>query len=81
VIESGFLAGLTMPWSQHPARDGIVFRRLVDEFLTAEVGLAYLRDNGSPILKSLRKFLIEVFQPLAPDAEALEPRRRQMALF
>jgi hypothetical protein len=45
------------------------------------VGLAYLRDNGSPILKSLRKFLIEVFQPLAPDAEALEPRRRQMALF
>jgi DNA-binding transcriptional LysR family regulator len=81
VLESGFLAGLIMPWAQHPARDGIVFRRLVDEFLTAEVGLAYLRENGSAILKSLRKFLIEVFQPLSPESEGPERRARQMALF
>jgi DNA-binding transcriptional LysR family regulator len=81
VLESGFLAGLTMPWAQHPARDGIVFRRLVDEFLTAEVGLAYLRDNGSPMLKSLRKFLIDMFQPLSLESEALERRARQMTLF
>ena len=63
----GSLAGLTMPWAQQPAREGIVFRRLADEFLTAEVGLAYLRDDGSPILKSLRKFLIDTFQPLSPE--------------
>ena len=53
----------------------------MDEFLTAEVGLAYLRDNGSSILKSLRKFLIDLFQPLSPEAEGLELRVRQMALF
>jgi len=81
VLESGFLAGLTMPWAQHAAREGIVFRRLVDEFLTAEVGLAYLRDDGSPILKSLRKFLIDTFQPLSPESEALERGGRQMTLF
>jgi hypothetical protein len=81
VLESGFLAGLIMPWAQHPAREGIVFRRLVDEFLTAEVGLAYLRDNGSPILKSVRKFLIDVFQPLSPESGWPERRARQMALF
>jgi hypothetical protein len=81
VLESGFLAGLIMPWAQYPARDGIVFRRLVDEFLTEEVGLAYLRDDGSPILKSLRKFLIDTFQPLSPESEGLERRGRQMTLF
>jgi hypothetical protein len=57
------------------------FRRLVDEFLTAEVGLAYLRDNGSPILKSLRKFLIDLFQRFSPESERLGHRARQMALF
>ncbi len=81
VLESGFLVGLTMPSAQHPARDGIVFRRLVDEFLTAEVGLAYLRDNSSPILKSLRKFLIDVFQPLSPESGCPERRAHQMTLF
>jgi len=81
VLESGFLAGLIMPWGQRPAREGIVFRRLVDEFLTAEVGLAYLRDDGSPILKSLRKFLMDTFQPLSPESEALERRGHQMTLF
>ena len=70
-----------MPWAQHPPREGIVFRRLVDEFLTAEVGLAYLRENGSPILKSLRKFLIDVFQPLSPESSWPERRARQMTLF
>jgi len=45
------------------------------------VGLAYLRDDGSPILKSLRKFLIDTFQPLSPESEALERRGRQMTLF
>jgi DNA-binding transcriptional LysR family regulator len=81
ILESGFLAGLIMPWAQHPAREGIIFRRLMDEFLTAEVGLAYLRDDGSPILKSLRKFLIDTFQPLSPESEDLERRGRQMTLF
>jgi hypothetical protein len=72
---------LIMPWAQNPAREGIVFRRLVDEFLTAEVGLAYLRDSGSPILKSLREFLIDLFQPLSPESERLGHRARQMTLF
>lgn len=81
VAESGFLAGLILVSAQNPGREGIVFRRLVDEFLTAEVGLAYLRDSGSPILKSLRKFLFEVFQPLSPESRSTEHRARQMALF
>ena len=81
VLESGFL-GLIIPWAQqHPAREGIVLRRLVDEFLTAEVGLAYLRENGSPVLKSLRKFLIDAFQPLSPESSWPERRARQMTLF
>jgi DNA-binding transcriptional LysR family regulator len=81
VVESGFLAGLTMLSAQYPGRDGIVFRRLVDEFLTAEVGLAYLRDYGSPILKSLRKFLIDLFQPLSRESHGAEYQARQMELF
>lgn len=81
VAESGFLAGLVLLSAQNPAREGIVFRRLVDEFLTAEVGLAYLRDSGSPILKSLRKFLLEVFQPLSPESPGSERWGRQMGLF
>src|SRR5258706_3162782 len=55
VLESGFLAELIMPWDQQPPREGIEFRRLVDQFLTQEVGLAYLPDTSSPIMQSSRQ--------------------------
>jgi len=57
-----------------------VFRRFTDEFLTVETGLAYLGENGSAILESLRKFLLETFQPLGPGAFR-DGRARQMKLF
>jgi len=63
-------------------REGIVFRPFVDELLTVQTGLGYLREDASPILKSLRKFLFETFKPLSPDLDTLgKSRARQMALF
>jgi DNA-binding transcriptional LysR family regulator len=79
LVSEGSVAALTMPSAQYPARDRIVFRRFVDEFLTAETGLTYLGENGSVILESLRKFLFETFQPL--DAMRRDGRARQMELF
>src|SRR5215813_4071506 len=82
VAESDFAAGLTLPSAQLLTREGIVFRPFVDELLTVETGLAYLREDASPILKSLRKFLFETFKPLSPDPDALtKDRARQMVLF
>ena len=80
VAESDFAAGLILLSAQNPARDGIVFRRFLDDFLMAEMGLAYLGENQSPILKSLRKFLLETFHPLSGDGFR-DARERQMALF
>ncbi|MGH9762663.1 MAG: LysR family substrate-binding domain-containing protein, partial [Blastocatellia bacterium] len=63
VSEDG-VAALIMPSARHPARDGIVFRTFMDEFLTVETGLVYREDETSPILKSLRSLLAQTFQPL-----------------
>jgi len=79
LVSEGSVAALTMPSAQYPVRDRIVFRRFVDEFLTAETGLTYLGENRSVILESLRKFLFETFQPL--DAMRRDGRARQMELF
>src|SRR5260370_1284540 len=67
LVSEGATAALIMPAAQYPARDRIVFRRFVDEFLTAETALAYLGTNDSPILGSLKKFLFETFRPLHLD--------------
>jgi DNA-binding transcriptional LysR family regulator len=82
VAENG-MAALTMPSAQYPAREGIVFRRFTDEFLTAETGLAYMGENESPILKSLRSQLVKTFQPLASSGVGgrSDGRSRQMNLF
>jgi len=74
------IAALTMPSAKYPPHDGIVFREFADEFLTAEVGLAYLGENGSVILASLRQFLAETFKPLGVRGSRERPAR-QMALF
>ena len=74
------VAALTMPSAEYLRPEGIVFRSFADEFLTAEVGLAYLADNGSVILASLRKFLVETFKPLAVRGSR-DRQARQMALF
>ncbi len=83
LVSEGATAALTMPSAQYPVRDGVVFRRFVDEFLTAETGLAYLGTNDSPILGSLRKFLFDTFQPLRSDGlgGSRDGRARQMKLF
>ncbi len=83
LVSEGATAALTMPSAQYPARDRIVFRRFIDEFLTAETALAYLGENGSAILTSLRKFLFEMFQPLdsSGSVQLRDGRTRQMKLF
>ena len=80
LVSEGSVAALTMPSARYPVRDRVVFRRFVDEFLTAETGLAYLGENGSAILTSLRKFLLETFHPLGGSG-VRDDRARQMALF
>jgi DNA-binding transcriptional LysR family regulator len=80
LVSEGGVAALMMPSAQYPPRERIVFRRFADDFLTAETGLAYLGENGSAILDSLRKFLLETFQPLG-DRLFPDGRARQMSLF
>ena len=74
------IAALTMPSAKYPPHEGIVFREFGDGFLTAEVGLAYLGENGSLILASLRQFLVETFKPLGVRGKR-DRQARQMALF
>jgi DNA-binding transcriptional LysR family regulator len=80
LVSDGSVAALTMPSAQYPFRERIVFRRFVDEFLTAETGLAYHGENASPILTTLRKFLLDTFQPLGGGGFR-DGRARQLALF
>jgi DNA-binding transcriptional LysR family regulator len=80
LVSEGSAAALTMPSAQYPARDRVTFRRFADELLTAEMGLAYLGENGSPLLESLRIFLLETFHPLSGRGFR-DGRARQMALF
>jgi DNA-binding transcriptional LysR family regulator len=80
IVSEGAVAALTMPSAQFATRERVVFRQFDDEFLTAEVGLAYVGESGSAILTSLRKFLLETFQPLSGGGFR-DGRARQMALF
>jgi LysR family hca operon transcriptional activator len=80
VVSQDGLAALTMPAAQHLATDQIVFRKFHDEILIADTGLAYIGEPISPILKSLREFLLEMFQPLSVKPERAGVKR-QMALF
>jgi LysR family cyn operon transcriptional activator len=59
------VAAITTPAALPAASDRIVFRRFLDEILTVQTGLAYFGEPASPILKSLRNFLSETFEPLA----------------
>lgn len=74
------LAALLMPSAQRSAEEGIVFRTFSDDFLAAEAGLAYYGDNPSPILVSLRTFLMQTFLPFS-GGETLYTRTKQMGLF
>jgi DNA-binding transcriptional LysR family regulator len=80
LVSEGSMAGLTMPSAQNAARERVVFRQFLDEFLTAEIGLAYLGENPSVVLTTLRKYLFETFQPLRRDG-FYDRRARQLALF
>ncbi len=81
IVSHHGVAAITTPAAQHPASEHIVFRRFLDEILTAETGLAYFGEPTSPILKSLRKFLAETFQPLASGPFVPEENTPQMILF
>jgi len=73
------VAALVTPAAAHPETDRILFRRFSDEILTINTGLAHLGEPTSPILKSLRKFLSETFEPLGGKEK--ERVGRQMGLF
>ena len=75
------LAALVMHSARKFSREGIVFRKLVDDFLAAEMGLAYGHENDSPILGCLRKFLIGIFLPLSPIGPKSEESNKQLGLF
>jgi DNA-binding transcriptional LysR family regulator len=78
VVSQDNVAAITTPAAQHPANEWILFRKFLDEILIAHTGLAYFGEPVSPILKSLRSFLSETFQPLG---ESAWDREKQMALF
>jgi DNA-binding transcriptional LysR family regulator len=80
VVAHDGVAAITTPAAQHSTNDRIVFRKFADEILTVETGLAYFGEPTSPILKSLRSFLSETFQPLAGPFLA-DDNARQMILF
>ena len=80
VVSQDGVAALTTQAAQHPASDRIVFRKFTDEILIADTGLAYFGEPISPILRSLREFLFETFQPLGASRQR-EGWGRQMALF
>src|SRR5262249_15411069 len=63
IVLEGTAAALVLPSAQHPKPTTIEFRRFADDLLTVEVGLAYLNESASPVLRSVRKFLLETFQP------------------
>ncbi|HEY1467724.1 MAG TPA: LysR substrate-binding domain-containing protein [Candidatus Acidoferrum sp.] len=75
------IAALTTPAAQYTASDRIVFRKFLDEILIAETGLAYFGEPTSPILKSLRNFRFDTFQPLASRPLAADGNAGQMKLF
>jgi len=80
VVSNDGVAALTTPAAQHPASDRVVFRKFSDEILIADTGLAYFGEPISPLLKSLRQFLAETFQPLGTSWQR-DGWGRQMALF
>ena len=81
LVSQDGVAAITTLAAQHPANDRIVFRKFLDEILIAETGLAYFGEPTSPILKSLRKFLSDTFQPLTGGSFVSDESTHQMLLF
>lgn len=77
LVSQDGIGALTTPAAQHGATDRVVFRKFSDEILIADTGLAYFGEPLSPILKSLRQFLAETFEPLREGWDG----EKQMALF
>jgi DNA-binding transcriptional LysR family regulator len=74
------VAAIITPAALFPANDRVVFRKFLDEILTVETGLAYFSEPASPILKSLRSFLAETFEPL-PAGPIVPGNAHQLILF
>ena len=68
IVSHDGVAAITTPVAVSKTIDRIVFRRFLDEILTVETGLAYFGEPTSPLLKSLRTFLSETFEPLSAGA-------------
>jgi hypothetical protein len=80
VVQDG-VAALTTQAAQRLATDRILFRGFVEEVLFVHTSLAYFGEPTSPILKSVRKFLSDTYNPLAPGPSVAEPTTDQMILF
>jgi len=76
ITEDG-IAALTTPAAKVPTNGDVVFRRFSDEILTVDTSLAYFGESFSPILRSLREFLAQTFQPLRERWDG----EKQMMLF
>jgi len=81
VVSQESVAALTTPAAQHSANDQVVFRKFLDEILIADTGLAYFGAPASPLLRSLRKFLSDTFQPLGSGSFSTETDPKQLILF
>ena len=79
LVSTDGVAAITTPVAVQPHNDGVVFRNFADEILTVETGLAYHAESASPVLKSLRQFLAETYQPFGHAAA--EGHGNQMILF
>ncbi len=80
IVSHDGVAAITTPAIVPSANDRIVFRKFLDEVLTVETGLAYFGEPTSPLLKSLRTFLSETFEPLSAGS-AIPGNSHQLALF
>jgi DNA-binding transcriptional LysR family regulator len=80
IVSHDGVAAITTPSAVPGANDRIVFRKFLDEVLTVETGLAYFGESTSPLLKSLRTFLSETFEPLSVG-QAVTGNSRQLFLF
>jgi len=65
IVSQDGVAAITTPAAMSRTGDQIVFRRFLDEVLTVETSLAYFGEPNSPLLKSLRTFLSDTFEPLS----------------
>jgi len=79
LVATDGVAAITTPVAMQAGNNRVVFRSFADEILSVETGLAYHAESASPVLRSLRQFLAETYQPFG--MAAAEGPGKQMILF